>query len=309
MKKLLPILLAVFIVLSVAFFVIIKKNEKEEIVEINPIGTFEKQKSCSRLPYFLKSLKVQQPVLIDLSQKQFKGIALRSGKTLNKIMHPKQWEQYGFLGTYTLDKQGNIYLAPMPYISIEPTTFNLQKNIYKVDSNTGKLSIFMHLDEVHPTPNNPYGINALTYDCDDGTLWVSAIDESDYQQEKGVIYHIDIKHKKIIQTVKGFDALTLTVVKSKKGKFLLAGSARDNGLYAYTIKDLRLNSSPVKILSLPNSTEHIRKIKIFEKNRLMLQVIPFSYTLIAQTDISDRILYSVFWNVTYKKWEINKKNN
>jgi len=305
MKKYLPIVVALC-VLAIAGYIVVSKK-KEIIVtgktqKIHNIGIFNKSKSCVRPPQLLKRLGIPQPVIIDLSQKQYKGIALHFGKNFEKVLHPEQWKQYEHFSTYASDELGNIYLVPTPFISIHPTTFNLQKNIYKVESKTGKLSIFMHFDDVVPSANNPYGINAIAYDCDDKTLWVAAIDESNYGSQKGVIYHINPQTKEILQTAEGFDVLSMTILRSEKGKYLLVGSARDNGLYAYGISKGKLSPTPHKLLELPSANEHIRKIKVKGKNLLELQSIPFSYTLIAQTAKQDRTFYKVLWDSPTKSW-------
>ncbi len=311
MKKYLPIIISLLVVAGVAFVVINKKNTqtKEAVVEKKfTIENFNKQKSCARHPQFLKQLKVTQPITIDLSQQQFKGLAFLWGKNFSKVIHPKAWETYEHFSTYALDEVGNAYLAPMPFISIKPTTFNLQKNIYRLDSKTGKLDIFMNFDDVHPSASNPYGIISLVYDCDDHTLWVSAIDESDYKSQKGVIYHVDVKSKRVLQRVEGFDALTITLLKSEKGKFLLAGSARENALYAYAIENKTLSKNAERILELPSAQEHIRKINVRGQNLLELQTIPFSYTLIAQTsEGSERNHYSAKWDSSSLTWSLTKK--
>ena len=311
LKKYLPIIASLLVVAGVAFVVINKKNShtiEPKIEEKFTIGNFNKQRSCARHPAFLKQLKVTQPVTIDLSQQQFKGLAFLYGQNFSKVIHPKAWETFEHFSTYSLDEVGNAYLAPMPFISIKPTTFNLQKNIYKLDSKTGKLEIFMNFDDVHPSASNPYGIISLVYDCDDQTLWVSAIDESDYREQKGVIYHIDVKTKAVLQRVEGFDALTITLLKSEKGKFLLAGSARENTLYAYGIENSKLSSKGEKVLELSSAGEHIRKVKVRGENMLDLQTIPFSYTLIAETSATnERNHYDAKWDSITKKWKLSLK--
>lgn len=299
-------------VLAVGYFVYTKKNiQINNVLETEEnIGNFTAIQNCKQLPKFLNNLKIRQPIMIDLSQKKYKGIALLHGQKLEKVLHPKIWEKYGHFSTYTLDKEGNIFLAPMPFISVKPTTFNLQKNIYKLHSSSGKLEIFMHFDDVIPSANNPYGVNALVHDCDDNTLWVSAIDETNYEEQKGFIYHIDIKSKTILQKVQTQDALSLSLVKSTQGKYLLLGAARSSGLYAYKIETIDgkqvMNEVPKKLLELTNPNEHIRKIKVKAKNKLELQSIPFSYSLIAQTVENDRVHYDVDWVQDKKKWNIIK---
>ncbi len=311
MRKYFPVILSIIVIVIAGYVVFNKKHTRTMAVvpkvPVHSIGTFGVQKTCARPPQFLKRLKIPQPVMIDLSQKQYKGIALHYGKQFKQTLHPKQWEQYAYFSTYTLDEQGNLYLVPMPFISIRPTTFNLQKNIYKLDTKTGKLSIFMHFDDVTPSANNPYGLNAIVYDCDDHTLWVAAIDESDYEKQKGVIYHINPNTKEILQKVEGFDVLSMTIVKSKQGKYLLVGSAKDNGVYAYAMLQKENKFNSIKLFDLPLPNERIRKIKVIGNNILEIQSIPFSYSLVAQSSKEDRTFYTAKWDKIDRKWIVIKK--
>ena len=309
MKRLWPIVGALVLVIGLAVFVIVAKQKQKSSLAVHTFdfGTFSPSRTCARPPRFLRRMHIPQPVMIDLSQKHYTGIALRYGKNFTKVLHPKQWEQYAHFSTYALDTVGNIYLIPTPYISIRPTTFTLQKNLFRLDTMTGKISIFMDFDDVHPRADNPYGLSAITYDCDDGTLWVASIDESDYRHQRGVIYHIDSDRKRIVQRVKGFDALTLRMVHTSKGKFLLAGSARDNGLYAFDIAGGKgLDSTPHKLLELPDPNGHIRKINLQAENQLELQSIPFSYSLVAQAAKEDRTRFSAKWFKEKQDWQIEK---
>jgi hypothetical protein len=309
-KRYFPIILSILIVL-VSFGVVYNiKNSKTPTKKIakpnNNIGSFQKSRSCVRFPYFLSKMRIPQPIAIDLSQQHYKGLAFLFGRGFNRAVHIKAWERFDYFGGYALDRSGNMYLAPMPFISVKPYTFNLQKNIYKLDSKNGKLSIWLTLDEVKATSNNPFGIISIVYDCDDNSLWVSSIDKSDYFHSRGTIYHIDIASKKILQKVEGIDALSLQLLKSEKGKYLLAGVANDNTLIALEIKNSKLLSTPIKLFELPNEEEHIRKIRVVGKNHLRIQTIPFSYNLIAQTleQASIRKSYDLVWDGN--KWSLHK---
>jgi hypothetical protein len=311
MRRFFPIFAALLLIAIAAYIAIQQKEKHAPSTQpsghtASDIGDILPQRSCARSPQFLSALKIPQPVMIDLSQKRFKGIAMLYGRDFAQVLHPKQWEQYGYLGTYAADPSGDLYLVPMPFISIEPTTFNLQKNIYKLDSKTGKLSLWMHFDDVHPSANNPYGLNTVAYDCDDQSLWIGAIDESDYSHEKGVIYHIDPKSRKILQRVEGIDALSMRLIKTPQGKYLLIGSAKKSVLYAYPVTNGMLQKAKTVLLSLPDPTLRIRKIKVKEKNRLQLQSIPFSYTLIAQSGEKDRSIYAAQWYPDEKRWVVKK---
>ena len=308
LKKYLPIVIAILIVMIGALWTIHEKNSRKIKDEKTfNIGTFNRTRGCARHPNFLAKLKVPQPIAIDLSQQNYKGLAFLYGQGLNRAVHLKTWEAFDYFSTYALDPKGNMYLTPMPFVSVKPKTFEFQKNIYFLDSNSGNLSVWMHLDEVKATPNNPFGVIALVYDCDDNTLWVSAIDKSSYDKSRGVIYHIDIASKKIVQRVEGVDALSLSLLKSSKGKYLLFGDARKNALFSFKIQDGKLSSNAKKLLELPSLNEHIRKIKIKGKNLLELQTIPFSYSLIAQTSRGEeRIYYKAIWNESRGSWVISR---
>ncbi len=309
LKRYLPIIIAIFIVSIGALWAINEKNSKK-IKEEKPfdIGTFNQTRGCGRHPNFLAKLRVPQPIAIDLSQNRYKGLAFLYGRGLNQAVHLKTWEVFDYFSTYALDPKGNIYLTPMPFVSVNPKTFEFQKNIYFLDTNSGNLSIWLSLDEVEATPNNPFGVIALVYDCDDHTLWVSAIDKSSYDKGRGIIYHIDISSKNILQRFKGVDALSLALLKSSKGKFLLMGDARKSQLLAIEIKHNKPFSKPIKLLELPNTLEHIRKIKVKGENLLELQTVPFSYTLIAQTSSGeDRKYYRAVWHSSECSWKIESK--
>ncbi len=304
MRRYLPVIMA-FLVVSLGFYFVysLKNSQKKE--DSTSIGNFDLRKTCAIQPLFLSKLKIPQPIAVDLSQDRYRGVAFLFGRNLSQAVHPKSWMRFDHFSSYILDPEGNMYLTPMPYISVNPNTFNLQKSIYKLDSNSGKLSRWMSIDEVKAGSNNPFGIIAIDYDCEDDTLWVSAIDESNYQQQKGVIYHIDIKHRTILQRIKGIDALSLKILYTTQGKYLLAGSARENLLYAFSMERGRLSSTPQTLLSLPDANEHIRKIIVRGKNHLELQTIPFSYTLIAQTvEQGIRTNYDAYFDTHSHKWKL-----
>jgi len=306
MKKFLPLILVVALLAGAAYFLLNDsapaEKTQEKAVSVN-IGDFNRVRPCSKIPEFLTKNGIKRPI-IDLSQMQYKGIAFYFGNNQNKVLHKKEWEVYDALGTYTIDNLGNIYLTPNPFISIKPETFNLQKAIYKLDSKSGKLERWMVIDDVEPNQRNPYGLISILFDCKDGTLWVSSLDKSDYKAQRGRIYHIDTNKKEIIEKFEGFDALTINWLYSKKGRFLIAGSARDNGVYAFALKDGKLQK-PVKLFEIPNPRLRVRKIKVIGANTLKLEAIKFNYSLIAETNKKQRTIYIA----TYKNstWQIKEQ--
>jgi len=308
MKKYLSIFFSLFLVATLALVAVWQKESVVVDKKVHHIGNFSKHQSCGRHPNFLNKLKIPQPIAIDLSQQHHKGLAFLYGHGLRQALHLKAWEKFDHFSTYALDAKGNIYLTPMPYISVKVQTFEFQKSIYKLDSNSGKLSVWMRFDEVTAGANNPYGIISLDYDCDDDSLWVSAIDETDYRTQRGVIYNIDVASKKVLQRIEGVDALTVRLIRSSQGKYLLYGSARKSTLFALKIEASMDAKNSIRLVDLPNANEHIRKIKVEAKNRLELQTIPFSYTLISQTSQGqERVYYLLKWNESTASWVLSLK--
>jgi len=317
MRRYLPIVLASVVVLLGAVWVVSEKKsvpkqepQQKQVAPLCPFGdSFQKEVSKSPLPHFLHTLKLPQPFLIDLSQKEHRGLALYYGRGLRHLLHPKVWERYGHFSTYVLDKEGNLYLTPMPFISIEPQTFAWQKAIYRLESQTGKLKPWRILEEVEASASNPYGVTSIAYDKHDHTLWVGTLNGSTYTEQKGVIYHIDIASKRILGRIEGVDALSLQLLQGKQQRWLLIGSARGGELLAYGLECQEGVNTPQKLFSLPNTQMQIRKMRVIAPNTLLLETIPFSYTLITQSAKEDRVRYIAKWYPQRQKWEISLQMN
>jgi len=301
-KKFIPIFIVVLILAGASYTLLFSSKQDKVQKEVAKLEAFDKSRSCSRMPQFIYRAGVKRPT-IDLSQQHYKGLSFYVDG--NRVMHKKEWERFDALGTYAIDSSGNIFLTPNPYISIKPTTFNLQKGIYKLDSVTGELSRWMSIDEVSSSSTNPYGLISIVYDCKDATLWVSAIDKTDYKGAKGRIYHINPKSKEILDKIDGFDALTIYILKVKTKRYLLAGSALDNGLYAYNLDSN--NRKPFKLFDLPNPNLHIRKVKVIGKNSLKIDAIKFNYSLVAETNKKIRFEYIATYNPDSGEWSLVEK--
>ena len=111
MKRLLPIVVALVFVVGLVTFVIIVKQRHRVSPDAHAfdIGAFSPVRSCSRLPRFLRRRHISQPVMIDLSQKHYTGVALRYG--------------HNFPGHCTRNNGNSMHTsAPMPSIRSEIST-------------------------------------------------------------------------------------------------------------------------------------------------------------------------------------------
>ena len=305
MKKLAPIFIVLLILAGASYFLLFNSDSNQNKESNFKLEEFDKVRSCVTLPRFLYNLNIRQPI-IDLSQNRFKGVAFYYGRGFNKVLHKKSWERFDALGTYIIDNKGDIYLTPNPFISIKDNTFSLQKAIYKLSSNSGELSKWLEVKDVTPNASNPYGLISITFDCDSGYLYASAIDKSNYKGSRGRVYKINPKDKSYNTEIDNFDALTITTLKSKSSKYLLAGNALDNSLYAFKFSNGELENKPHKLLTIPNPELHIRKIKVTGKNNLKLEAIKFKYSLVAETNKKQRYIYDAKYNPKNGSWKIKE---
>ena len=127
------------------------------------------------------------------------------------FQHPS-WRKAGWLAPILIDEAGNIYTAPAPFISMLDNPIANNNTIYRVVAKTGVMEEFLKLpfaDSINP--QNPYGIIAMIYLCETGTLYVSSVAGSRLHEENGHIYAIDVKTKKIIDQLNHTDAMGLGI--------------------------------------------------------------------------------------------------
>ena len=205
---------------------------KSVVVEIKPYpqGLVN---SCRKLPSFIKGLKMEAPSLDSTQAKGSMGLVIRDISKKNKIWQHSSWQQTGFIGSFDRDKEGNIFVSPLPNISLLKNPAETQNRLYKIDKDTAEMTLFMELP-AHNFPNskNPFGIMAMAFDCDTESLYVSSIAGSGPKRENGVIYQIDLKTKKIMSRLENTDAFGLNVFNHKKAKKLYFGSAREPHIFS-----------------------------------------------------------------------------
>ena len=124
-------------------------------------------------------------------------------------------------------ESGDIYVFPAPRESLEPNPPEKQNILYRVDGQSGEMKAWLELpSEVKPSPENPYGILGVAYDCDSRMLYVRSVFGSTRAQEIGRFYQISVADAKIISTYENVDAMGISVYSGSTGKRLYFGSAR-----------------------------------------------------------------------------------
>lgn len=253
---------------------------------------------CKKQPAFIRGLGFNpNRSAFSTSEKNKKGLILMelnpSGDTSQggrKMYQHPSWQMAGWLGPLQVDPEGNCYVAPVPMVNVLDNPTEKQHHIYRVDANTGEMTEFMQLPLPDSIPaENPYGILGFAYRCEGDILYVSSVMGSARQEERGAIYAIDTKSKKLIDIIDGVDAFGLGISYISGKRVLYFGLARRSEIWQVTLDQSgAFAGKPSLAVSLeglgPRGDDKARRIR-FDKNNLMIvNAVEFNFNLTAPTE-------------------------
>lgn len=284
-------------------------------------------KPCQQEPAFIRTLGYDPLwTALSTSEKTYIGISLiafekKSGQTTPTPQTPKMdiyqhpsWKTAGYLSTISFDRQGNAYSVPAPLISMLYNRTEKLNTIYKIDAINGEMNEWVNLPfAAKPSPQNPYGLLGINYDCQDHFLVVSTVAGSDRYNERGVIYMINPSSKKAIDSITNFDAMGLGFALDEfRKKRLYYGSTRTGNIFSVVVNAKgKMDKKTIrKELSLegygPRGDDKARKIK-FSGNQLLVSGTAFNYNLQAASE-KPETLYTFIWLAKEKKWGLINYN-
>jgi hypothetical protein len=229
-----------------------------------------------------------------------------------KIYQHPSWKTAGWLGPILIDPQGNCFVGPVPVINLLDNPPAKQNIIYKVDAVSGEMKPFMELSITENiSETNPYGILGFAYLCETNTLYVSTVQGSTRNKERGVIYAIDVNAEKIIDKIENRDVLGMGISYITGKRQLYFGSARASDIFSVKLsKEGKFSGNPKLEFSLsdigPRGDDKARRIK-FDRATGNMQVyaIEFNYNLTAPTEKQESI-FNFAWDSENQKWSNNK---
>lgn len=263
--------------------------------------------SCEKSPLFPTKHGLKAPFAIDLRQgNMFKGLRIIEGKQNGKSMQLPSWDDFGFLGLYTLDDKGNIYTSPMPYVSIDINPPKDQNKILIVNSRTGIMTPFIELPSTNPpSAKNPFGVIGFEFDCTTKSLYATSLAGSSYKQESGKIFQINPSAKKILNTYDNLDVMGLVIHVGKKGRRLYLGLARKPEVFSVGLDetgnfmdDLRFEFS---LKDVPGGSNVKAHRFIIKDNIMTIKAREFNFTLISSS-VPMRSIYRYKYNNNTDKW-------
>lgn len=265
--------------------------------------------ACQAMPAFISQTGIGQAVAIDTQQRGYTGLRLLNPQTRKTWQHPT-WDDAGHVGAFTRDKDGNIYVAPTPEVSLADNPPALQNRIYKIDAKSGEMALWLELPAVAPpSPANPFGTMGLFYDCDTHSLYASSLAGSASRQAHGRIYRIEVASQQVQAQLEATDAIGVAVFNGVQHKRLYFGSARSSDVYSVALdakgdftQDVRHEFA---LATLPdgNSTS-VRKLEFSAKSGqyvMQAKETEFGFRLLAENNPRKR-LYQFTYDAGQDRW-------
>ncbi len=297
-----------FLIITGCLLTVVFFSCKEETVDFDA-------NNCKRNPPFVQTMGFDgKSSFFSTSDIKTMGLLLLQSEqpgnpnaAITKSFQHPSWRKAGWLAPILIDEAGNIYTAPAPFISILDNPIANNNTIYKVDARSGIMEEFMRLpfaDSINT--QNPFGIIGMVYLCETGTLYVSSVAGSRLHEEKGHIYAIDVKNKKIIDEIDGTDAMGMGITYTTGKRQLYFGTGRNSDVKTVTLSSAgKFTDKPTVAFTLanlgPNGDDKVRRIRTDQSGNLIIHGMEFNFNLIPAREKQETI-YNFLYNEEEKKW-------
>jgi hypothetical protein len=281
---------------------------KEETVDFDA-------NNCKGSPSFIKTLGFDpKHSFLSTSDQKIMGLLLEQSEQpgnpnarITKVFQHPSWKKGGWLAPILIDNGGNVFTSPAPFINILDNPIVNNNTIYRVDGATGVMDEFMKLpfqDSINP--QNPYGVIAMVYLCETGTLYVSSVAGSRLHDEKGHIYAIDIKNKKIIDQVNNIDAMGMGITYATGKRQLFFGNGRNSDVRSIILNDTgKFSGKAQTAFTLqnlgPRGDDKVRRIRSDQSGNLIVSGLEFNFNMIAPREKQETV-YNFYYDEETKEW-------
>ena len=278
-----------------------------------PATQYQGASYCQALPAFIEEFDMQGWPVIGTSMNGFIGFTVAEQTAdgiINRVFQHPSWEEAGYLGAYVRDGDGNVYVAPVPFSSVELNDPELQTLLHVIGSEDGVMRPFLDVPAAQaPTEQNPYGVMGLFFDCDTNSLYAASIAGSTSQDEVGRIVRIDIESGEVVDQLEDIDALGVGVHNGVDDKRLYFGLARNCGVASIALdEEGHFKGEPrqeIFLAGLPGGgNEKAQRITFNDDGQMIIKGIEFDYTLRSSSD-PERVLYSFTYVPTEDVWDLD----
>ncbi len=263
---------------------------------------------CKKSPKFRDTEGFSTRSVLSTLEKGVKGASMveidANGQPVRSYQHPS-WDDAGYLGHVVLDRGGNVYAFPAPYVSLIENPPELQNIVYRIDSTTAEMTRFYTLTAAAPPSEaNPFGLMGLAYDCDTESLYASSVAGSARDQTLGQIVRLDLATQEVRFRYEGVDAFGLGLYIGPTGKRLYYGLARAPEIYSIGVDEAGDLLDDVKLeITLPDPTMKARRLIFTTDGTLQVRSRPFDFNLIVTSDRPE-LLYNYRLDPATQTWQI-----
>lgn len=263
---------------------------------------------CKRSPKFRDSLGFSTRAALSTIEQGVKGASMvefdANGQALRSYQDPS-WDDAGYLGHVVLDRGGNVYTFPAPYVSLIDNPPDLQNIVYRIDSTTAAMTRFYTLTATAPpTEANPFGIMGLAYDCDTESLYIASVAGSTRDETLGQIVRLDLASREVRFRYEGVDAFGMGLYIGPTGKRLYYGLARTPEIYSIGVDERGDLLDDVKLeITLPDTTLKARRIVFGTDGTLQVRSRPFDFNLIVTSDRPE-VVYNYQLDPATQSWQL-----
>jgi sugar lactone lactonase YvrE len=267
---------------------------------------------CRGLPRFAQTLGFGGQMFLSTSERLIKGLVMyevNPATGARRTFQDPSWDDAGYLGPITFDGDGNVYVAPVPRISLVDNPPEKQNIIYRVDTDTGVMSEFLSLPAPEPpSSSNPFGVLGLTHDCDTHSLYATSVAGSTRSRELGRIYRIDPSTGQVVSHFDDVDALGIGVFNGAHGKRLYFGSARVAEVRSIALDEhgdfVGEPRAEFSIIALSGGRdEKARRMSFDSAGGMLLYGVEFNFNLVATSEPL-QTLYRFRYNPSQDGWEL-----
>jgi hypothetical protein len=243
---------------------------------------------CRRGPRFTAAMGFSQQASIGTAIQGVKGLAIvdpAANDGRGALYQHPTWDDAGYLAAWTYDRNGNVYAAPAPLVSLVENPPELQNVIHKVDTDSQVMAEWVSLPAaLPPSGANPYGVVGLAYDCDTELLYATSLAGSTAGQEVGRIFAIDLATGQVLDTLEGIDAMGVGVYNGAQSKRLFYGLARRPEVWSLALDEQgRFVGEPrfeLSLAGLPTEgRQTVRRIRFDAGTGATFYLVNFNYTL------------------------------
>ena len=264
--------------------------------------------ACRRHPRFAPSLGFSINAGLSTSSPDLKGMVLIEPATVTQTarfyQHPT-WTMAGYLGHMVFDPAGNVYTFPAPRVSLIDNPPEQQNKIYHVNTDSGVMTTFITLTAAAPpSPENPFGVLGLAYDCDTTSLYATSVAGSTRAAETGKLARIDLSSARVITEATGIDAIGVTVYNTPTGKRLYFGRARSADVDSIALDgEGNFVGEAQYELSLPDPSYKAWRINFTPEGVMQIRGLQFDFNLIA-TGERDEVQYKFGLDAATGGWQL-----